>query len=226
MVAYKETAEEQLLKMIEGPQAGSSSASGHASGEAPAPPRPDRWGRIRDSLFDSLQRFHPARTRPRGRDPLIWNLQLASRVLWMVLAALGAYVVVDLVLIQPAYQLGRSSTGIPGAPAGPVTPRAPLKPLADYIGVVARRNPFTGLLPGLAQQASPLTLERRLDQMVAGLTLVGIDRGPKPAALVENTEQNRTFIVNVGDEINGMKVKKISAEGVLLGYEGEEYLLR
>lgn len=225
MVAYKETAEEQLLRMIEGPQPGSSSTPGEAPADPP-PSRTDKWAGVRGQLSDWLRRLSPSRTRPRGRDPLIWNLQLASRVLWVILAALGAYVVVDLVLIQPSYQLPRSGSGAASTPAGPAAARAPLKPLADYIGVVVQRDPFTGLLPGVAQQAPPPTTERRMEQMVASLKLVGIDRGPNPAALVENTEQNRTLIVNVGDDLNGMKVKKISAEGVLLTYEGEEYLLR
>ncbi|MBI3322542.1 MAG: hypothetical protein HYZ94_02560 [Candidatus Omnitrophica bacterium] len=222
MVAYKETAEEQLLRMIEGPQTGSPSSAGGEPSEPPS--RPEKWGGIGALAAGWIQRLSPSRIRPRGRDPLIWNLQLASRVLWVILAVLGAYVVVDLVLIQPTYQLSRTEG--PGAAAGPVEARAPLKPLADYIGVVVQRDPFTGLLPGMAQQAPPPTTEKRLEQLVAGFALVGIDRGPRPAALIENTAEGRTLIVNVGDELNGMKVKQIDAEGVLLTYQGEEYLLR
>ncbi len=225
MVAYKETAEEQLLRMIEGPQPGSPSTASPGSPEPPRAPRGSPLTGFSQQVSGWLQRLSPSRARPRGRDPLIWNLQLASRVLWVILAVLGAYVVVDLVLIQPTYQLNRSG-GPGGSASGPVSARTPLKPLADYIGAVIQRDPFTGLLPGMAQQASPPTTQRRLEEMAAGYVLVGIDRGPNPTALVENTEQKRTLIINVGDDIGGMKVKKITSEGVLLNYEGEEYLLR
>ena len=45
-------------------------------------------------------------------------------------------------------------------------------------------------------------------------------------ALIEHAAQQKTYVVRVGDEINGMVVKKISSEGVLLTYEGKEILVQ
>jgi hypothetical protein len=82
---------------------------------------------------------------------------------------------------------------------------------------------------GMASQtpkAAPVTIKRRLDEMVQGLVVVGIDRGPNPAALIEDQQTGRTTVIRVGDTVRDAKVKKIDGDGVLLTYEGEEHLLR
>ncbi len=228
MVAYKETAEEQLLKMIEGP-AGPSGAgslppqgpSAPSSGSGfPAKPLRDLARNFRDRL---RQAFSPPRGRLESGDPLLWTLRLTGRILWAVLVLLGLYVVADLVVFRPVYRWSAESSGTAAAPA--VDMENPLKPLADYLGVILMRDPFTGAVPGVPQ-TSVKTSQHKLEELAKGLVLVGIDRGPHPAALVENTEQKKTVVLNVGDEIQGMKVKKITQEGVVLAYEGEEYVLR
>ena len=231
MVAYKETAEEQLLRMIEGPRGAPAPSSEQAAPAMarrpgmPLGPLKELWGDLKNRFRRALVSF---RGKASASDPLLWNLQLAGRFLWLLLAVLGVYVVLDLVVMQPA---GRVADAISSARAGSegavpsVRVENPLKPLADYIGAVIARDPFTGAVPGVS--SSPVkTSEHQLEEMAKGLVLVGIDRGPRPAALVEDTEKQKTFVVNTGDQVNGMKVKEINSEGVVLSYEGEEYVLR
>ncbi len=221
MAAYKETAEEQLLKMIEGPEGAKPPSTVEP---APVP----RFRPFREMFQEGKARLLrillPGWGQSHG-DPLLWNLRLASRILWVFLAGLGAYVIFALVLVQPRY---RSHPGLPAgtASSGSVSARNPLRPLGDYLGALLQRDPFTGrnLSPG--QESSSQGAHRHVEELTNGLKLVGIDRGPQPAALIENAGQKRTFIVNVGDEINGMKVKKITSEGVVLSYEGEEVVLQ
>lgn len=232
MVAYKETTEEQLLRLIEGPE-GARTARPVPAAQAPTVGEGSPGPRASGNPFDGLkgwvrQMLITERARTQG-DPFLWNLRLASRILWVVLAALGAYVVINLVLLQPSFKLSGIATPVGQQPNGSAssesTVQSPLRPLAEYVGAVVQRDPFTGNIPELLQPAVK-TAQKRLEEMVNHLVVVGVDRGPKPTALVEDTQQGRTLVLNAGDEIRGMRVKKITSEGVLLTYEGEEFLLR
>ena len=191
----------------------------------PLGPLKELWGDLKNRLRQALHAF---KGKQAAGDPLLWNLQLASRFLWFLLAVLGVYVVLDLVVMQPAGRVAStiaSARGGSGGAVPPVMAENPLRPLADYIGAVIARDPFTGAVPGTS--SSPVkTSEHRLEEMAKGLVLVGIDRGPRPAALVEDTEKQKTFVVNVGDEVKGMRVKEVNSEGVVFTSDGEEYVLR
>ncbi|MBI3011938.1 MAG: hypothetical protein HYY58_05575, partial [Candidatus Omnitrophica bacterium] len=144
------------------------------------------------------------------------------------LAGLGTYVVLDLLVIQPKPRPGRILAIGNATTASEVSPAKSadsLQPLADYLASVTQYNPFTGAAQG---QAAPVikTTKRRLEELASGLMVVGIDRGPNPVALIEHGAQQRTYTVKVGDEINGMIVKEISSEGVVVSYEGEQLLLQ
>ena len=105
MVAYKETAEEQLLRMIEGPRGAPAPSSGQAAPAAarrpgmPLGPLKELWGDLKNRFRQALGSF---KGKESAGDPLLWNLQLAGRFLWLFLAVLGVYVVLDLVVMQPA----------------------------------------------------------------------------------------------------------------------------
>ena len=220
----KETPAEQLLRMIEGPKP---AADVTKPASAPSIRR----------LTDAIQEFGLRLRRlvlptQRDADAFLWNLRVAYRLMWVALAGLGAYVVVDLMLVQPKPKLRHAQVlstkepvAIPAVPAMD-SPEA-LNSLSDYLAALKQRNPFTGEAGGGGD--GPVvkhTTKVHLQDLAGDLTIVGIDRGAHPIVLLESVSQKRTYMVKVGDEVNGMVVKKISAEGVLLTYEGEELLLQ
>ncbi len=216
----KETPAEQLLRMIEAP---SSPESASKPTDATAIHRPiDMWRQLAGRLWRSVL---PPR---RELDTFLWNLRLAQRILWICLAGLGAYVIVQVIVTPSRPQPHRLLAGGAVTPATTATPTAEasnvLKPLPDYLAVVKARNPFTGQAAG--SEAVKRTAKKKLEELVGGFTVVGIDRGPNPVALIENTSQQKTYMVKVGDEINGMQIKQINADGVVITYEGEEILLQ
>lgn len=229
MVPHKETAEERLLRMIEGPAGVPGQPRPVPVEEVPRKGSP--W--LQDLLDRAQDGFRQwgflFRRRREQSDPLLRNLWLAGRVLWVVLAGLGAYVAADLLIFQPGDRMARISSG-PSAPVAaepaPVTAAAPLRSLGDYLAGVLQRDPFTGLAPLSAARTPAPTARHRLEEIAKGLVVVGIDRGPNPVALVEDTQAERTSVFKAGDSIHGATVKEITQEGVLLSYEGQEYLLR
>jgi hypothetical protein len=210
--------------MIEGPQ-GPAGPARPASAQAPAVRRMGVGAQ--EMLLGLWRKVLPG---SRDADAFLWNLRLANRALWLVLAALGVYVVTDLIVSKPA--TGLKALSAPPASGGKAmvlsgsTPPAAdtLRSLSDYLVASKQRNPFTGETGGIAP-ASMKTAKSKLAELAEGLVVVGIDRGANPVALLENTSQQRTYMVRVGDEINGMIVKKIGQDGVTMTYEGEELLL-
>ena len=71
-----------------------------------------------------------------------------------------------------------------------------------------------------------LLYSTKLADLVSSLTVVGINRGTVPEALIEDTQAKRTHFVKVGDQVNGVTISSISSEGVKVTYEGEEAILQ
>jgi hypothetical protein len=211
----KETPAEQLLRMIEGPQAATQAAAKPST--TPARRMSDAAAGVRLWLGRRLLPPH------REVDAFLWNLRVAHRVLWLVLLALGAYVLADLILGAPT--VSRRAVVAP-ADATAVEPEAerPLRALSEYLVAMKERNPFSGEA-ALSGAAKTQTARRRLQELAEGLVVVGIDRGANPMAIIEHAAQRRTFMLKVGEEVNGMKVVKIGADGVTVEYEGEQMVL-
>jgi hypothetical protein len=218
------TPEEQLLRMIEGGQPA-----------APPPSPPPAKGRF--DLSQLIARAHDAvsglqgqwrrqfRHQDRG-DAVLRNLRLASRVAWAGLAALGVYFLVAVVFTRPKQTPMILTTSLPQEGAVPaLTPDDLNRPLSEYLASVLQRNPFTGGA-GATSAAPVRTARDKLKELAGALVVVGIDRGVKPEALVEDTAAGRTHFIKVGDVINGMTVREISERGVILSYDGEELLLQ
>lgn len=177
--------------------------------------------RIRRWLLPSQQ------SRERS-DALLWRLRLAERVFGVVLVGLGAYLVVDLAFhqLRPPV-LHRSAIGrgeADGATAGVLSTEAPRKEAAEYRQTLVARNPF-GLAAQRVAEAIQETAKSRLAELASSLVVVGINRGRIPEALVEDTVVQRTYVVKIGDQINGLTVQSIDQRGVVVSYEEEETLL-
>ena len=217
MVASKkgrETPAEQLLRMIEG-----SPATAEGLPKAAAVPM---WRRLQEACQDFLGQVLQAVMPRRDSDPFLWNVRLAHRALWIVLAGLGAYTAIDLFLVKPKPKLTRTTVlSVQRSAAPAAAPADGVRPLSTYVDAITQRNPFA-----TKSQSAESKGASEMESLTSGLTVVGIDRGPNPVALIENAAQQKTYVVRVGDEINGMVVKKISSEGVLLNYEGKEILVQ
>ena len=210
--------------MIEGPRA-------PASSRGPGPHGP--LSRFLEPLFrggDFLRRWPRHVQAPKDRaDTFLWQLQLASRIFWAFLGALTLYLVVDLWVMQPHPPVLTvpPATETPEA-VGTLAPTADeqLKLSAQYRATLAARNPFRLATTRIADTGGSQTVKSKLLDLTSTLSVVGINRGKVPEALVEDTEAKRTYFVKVGDEINGLKVSAIDVNGVKVTYEGEEAVLQ
>ena len=220
MVRAKETAEEQLLRMIEGPGGPTSSRPPlrHIS--------PERLLEQFRSRVDGIWRWAIPQSSAAG-DGILWRLHLAERVSWIVLGGLGLYLGASLLLITrrpPALVIRTappSMTEPHGATSAAVEDR--MKPVAEYQEVLVTRNPF-----GLSahEAVKDQGVKSRLDQLTGSLSVVGINRGRIPEALIEDATAQRTYVVKVGDQVNGLTVKAIDQQGVVVSYEHQDIRLQ
>lgn len=220
----QETPAEQLLRMIEGPP--------EVAG-APRLPGGRSWGRVWSGLRGIWTRCVKwVMPIERRADPFLWSVRLSNRFLWIMLIGLGAYTLRDFTrggpkpspeLVGLSDRLASGDTQVQSVPSVDAAAQS----LPQYLAAFASRNPFTGsaFVQQQGQPAAKQTVKNRLEELAAGVTVVGIDRGPTPVALIEDVGQQRTHFVKVGDSINGLLVKEISPQGVIVSYEGEEMAL-
>ena len=135
-VPRKETAEEQLLRLIEGAHAPKPPPAAAPSGSTAAkPPWHDRlmrgWGQLSGAVVVRVSALF--RARQRSGATLLRQLQLAGRLLWLVLAGLGLYVAATVALSQ-SHPPRMASGATPGAGKEAViptpSPEALVKPMA------------------------------------------------------------------------------------------------
>lgn len=213
-------AEERLLRVIEKGERGGSSASSAA--------HPDARGFL-SRMRSFLARFY---SRPVKKDDrVLLMLQRVGLVLWIVLAGAGVYLAYGLVSFQTVTlkrAASYSSDGIPYAPAVELPPfsmEEKLKPVDQYLNTIRQRDPFTGtssVQEEVVEGPREPTPQETLQSMAQGLTVVGINRGAVPDAIIEDTAAKRTFFVKAGDKIKELTVKEIRHDTVVLTYQGEE----
>lgn len=213
----KETAEEQLLRMIEG-------------GRGQRPPGRGRammagWREAVHGLVEQVRRFMVPGGQPvraSQGDVLLIRLHAAERIVWVLLIGLGVYLLADLMVLKrhlPALSL-------PSNDAEPFRGAAlaggQLRPLNAYRETIVSRNPFN------QRTGRPTTADgdnSKLQALTSGLVVVGINRGRIPEALIEDSAAKRTYFVRVGDTLNGMTITSIDSQGVAVAYENEEAIL-
>lgn len=209
--------------MIEGPRGPTPPSRGPFRGLSVE--RVVDWGR---TVAGRLGRWLlPQQQHLETADPLLWRLRLIQRIVWVALAGLGIYLVFDLLIVRPQPPTMAVRSG--GAPAGsealPVEAGDTVKPPEAYRDSLVVRNPF-GLSGIVIQPTEQEAAKAKFAELTSHLTVVGINRGRVPEALIEDTAAQRTYFVKVGDEINGLTIKAIDHQGVLVSYGHEETRLK
>jgi type II secretory pathway component PulC len=119
------------------------------------------------------------------------------------------------------FETVRSSTGTAemSKNQGPV----PVFDPASSLALSRKRNMFA-LLSLSANAASDIPED--IAQVIGSFKLVGIMWSANPQAMVENSKEQKTFLVNTGDFIGPVTVKKILRDRVILGKDDKEWDLR
>jgi len=98
--------------------------------------------------------------------------------------------------------------------------------LVEAINLAKRHNIFSFLpqTAGIPTQASTMPVE--IEEIIKNLKLVGIIWSNNPQAIIENTKEQKTYLVNGGDKMSIMDIKRILRDKVILGKDNLEWELR
>jgi len=103
--------------------------------------------------------------------------------------------------------------------ASKVSPKAEL---SEALVNAKNRNMFTFLPP---KSQSVVEVED-LSRVLADIKLVGILWSDNPQAMVENNKEQKTYLLNKGDQFGKFKIKKIFQDKVILESGNQEWELR
>jgi len=190
------------LKIIENP--------GNPAGISP---RPD--GRAENKKAAPAESFSKALT---GRFNLKTAVQLSVAV--AVLATL--FLLYDY-LIASRDSSGRLknvlSRGAAVTVVEAVTEKAP--ELKDLLEPAGKHNIFA-----IEPEKADSLLAAETAQAISSLKLVGILWSERPQAMVEDTKSAKTYLLNNGDSINDLQVRKIYVDKIVLSKDGKDWELR
>lgn len=94
----------------------------------------------------------------------------------------------------------------------------PFKPLTDYREITSGRNIF--LPVEKAAKNGEMPNNAALKELIKDLSLAGIYQGQQSEVMIENKIAKKTYFLKQGDEINGIKIKDILKDRVILEYQG------
>ena len=103
------------------------------------------------------------------------------------------------------------------------------KEMVQYVDAVSRRNVFQPFERKVVEKEKDAPeelkgIEKIMDRMKE-LKLVGIswlDTPESASAMIENTTSGITYFLRTGDNIQGVKVKEIFVDSIIIVYDGEE----
>lgn len=214
----KDIAEEQLLRVIEGGRAAPAAKLMHRN----SPRMP--WFKKNGNRLENFGSAFNTKN-------MQFGLPLLNAVMWVVLAALGMYLIVDFLFFQYRGRMQYTPVAISAkspenASQDSIEAPPQVKPLSEFSKPLSDRNPFTG--SQASSEKKEEVVQRPVEdfsKLADGLSVVGINRGPPPEAFIEDTVQKRTYFVKVGDPVKNMNVKEIKDGSVILNYKDQEVVI-
>lgn len=234
----KETAEQKLLKLIEATDskeaAEKNQASNVSSGEAqkvldsvrnvgiPTIPLPSFLSNLANFLKNPTSLLQPSSIHSLG-------IKDFNKIFFIVI------VLVTLLFISDFTHGMKSSTGdfhfdmedAITASGDNILPD--FKDVSNYVERISKRNIFQPFERKVVKEAELVSDElkgmEKIAEKTKELKLVGIswlDTPESASAMIENTASGVTHFVKEGEAIQGVTVKNIFADSVILLYEGEE----
>jgi hypothetical protein len=148
------------------------------------------------------------------------SLKIANRILAAGSGVLAVFLITDMIMLkQNPDRIFAETAGMEAAPfqKKPITL---LKELSFYEEAAARRDIFNPPAKGYAKSA--LDTSPRISELTKNLILVGIYWGAHPEAMIEDAEAKKTYFLKRGDMVNGLRIRSILKDRIILEYQGEQ----
>jgi len=202
----KTTPEEKLLKLIENPNAANI---------------PKKALKKIGFSFSGIKKWFAAIKNIRSKKKIeeLLSPGFVNRALLIASIILSIYLVFDFIKARPtlhkiyalesARQLRQTKAGL-----------ASLLNLPDYLSQINQRDIFH--FKPVKKEEPMLAAKEIFNTLASNIRLVGIIWGKFPQAMIEDKQENKTLLLNPGDEIGKIKIRQILRDRVILGYEDLE----
>lgn len=232
MVQRKPTPEEQLLKLIENPDAGTQAGTPAKPGTAKKAGAGPSFslGKL-PGFLDYFKNSFGAK-KSSGGVAVSVDIKSVNKILMVLVFVSVIYLLVDLLFLKSGQadflsQVGTSDPVYPLLDDG--TNREPVE-LASYMNTLRTRNPFLPppapeermVTPEAEFTAQPSQAEGGITDALQGLKLVGVSWAKEPLAMIEDIATGKTYFVRRGQEVKGVKVQTVFKEKVVVTYNGQE----
>lgn len=209
------TPEEKLLKIIENPQREGRKLGGGSRGIATV-------GSLKAALEAWLKKIRVNKLSFKNI-----NLKIINKI------ALALCVILTIFFVFDFISFGNNSLKkISKITAEAAVPEVKAKKInfqkinfAETINLAKKHNIFSFQPPvDNSEQAGSVPLEAQ--QVISNLKLVGIIWSDSPQAMVENTKEQKTYLLSAGDKIDMLNLKKVLRDKIILGKDDKEWELR
>ena len=206
------TPEEKLLKLIENPA-------------TVKPPR-NSARKLHFSFQAIKSRFKAIRNIKIGissqKIERLFNLRSINQLLILASSLFSVYLIFDFIKAKPDLDMLNFGQRIKQAKSATALVSNNFT-LNDYLSQIKTRDIFH-FIPLKKQE--PDNAKETLASLMNNLRLVGIIWSSKPQVMIEDKQENKTWILNQDDEIlkvNGkIKIKQIFKDRAILSFEGQE----
>ena len=96
----------------------------------------------------------------------------------------------------------------------------PTRPFLHYLEMVRRRNIFSPIT--IKESEKPEAKKKKLQEMAADLSLVGISWDKEPVVMIEDKKVQKTYFLKAGDTINKFRIDAIFNDRAILSYKGDK----
>ena len=213
------TPEEKLLRIIESPQGASRSVPSRRS--------------LQDYKFFFKSWQEKSKGAAGEKIGKVLNLKAVNVILAGIATAATIFLVVDFVIGMPRSLMVMSlEAAAKKKDVGNLTIEG-LEPLTIYLQEIKQRNVFAltaalqsaaGAGAGAAAQTTSSPTEK--PSFTSTLKVVGILWSDTPQAIIEDSKENKTYLLNRGSKIKEARVKEILKDRVILSYDNQEIELQ
>ncbi len=234
----KETAEQKLLKLIEGSSASSTAATEKKPNDATAQQvaRAVKGTGIQPVNISSFLKsfFSSGKTMNDTMPIQLFGLKQLNRILSMAILGFFAILMINLLNEFQALQRKIQIKIDPNVMNNSVDIIPQVKHLSSYLSTLEVRNIFQPFEKKKDEEkpVEPAQPVPKVSNLTEKLKLVGISWFDSPetaSAMIENTENGMTYFVHQGETVKDLKdvtVKAIYSDRVILSFENEDATLK
>jgi len=213
------TPEEKLLKIIENPQNDRRKSSGTNMGRGAGGPKKGPG----TGLGAWLSKFRIDKNTIRDL-----SLKTVSKIVLVLCLIFTIFFIIDFISMGSSSAKKLNKLAAEAAAPDIKENKTAIKDvgLIEAINLAKRHNIFSFLpqTAGIPTQASTMPVE--IEEIIKNLKLVGIIWSNNPQAIIENTKEQKTYLVNGGDKMSIMDIKRVLRDKVILGKDNLEWELR